>query len=95
MITSFPFISSKMIFSWLPDIIGCIGGVLILYAYFLLQLRKITAEALSYSILNLLGAIFILISLLDSWNLAAFGVEIAWMLISLFGIYEWYILRKK
>jgi hypothetical protein len=70
----------------LPDIMGCLGTILIIVVYFLLQTRKITSEGLWYSLLNLIGALFILISLLYSWNLAAVLMEIAWVLISLFGI---------
>lgn len=76
---------------WFPDIVGCVGGIFILVAYFLLQLGKLKAHALAYSLLNLFGAIFILFSLIDSWNLAAFAVEFAWMLISIFGIYESFV----
>lgn len=68
--------------------IGLIGVALILVAYFLLQIRKLDQKGVPYSILNLLGAIFILISLIFDWNLPAFVIEVCWLLISAYGIYR-------
>ena len=45
------------------DVIGLIGVFLILISYVLLQLERIKANSLSYSIINLVGAILILYSL--------------------------------
>lgn len=73
---------------WIPDLIGCIGTIIILITYFLLQIRKLSSEHLAYSLLNAGGALMILMSLMYSWNLAAVGMEIAWILISLYGVYE-------
>lgn len=44
--------------------------------------------SMSYQVLNLLGALFILYSLIFHWNLASFLIEAAWVLISLIGIYR-------
>ncbi|MDG1287006.1 MAG: hypothetical protein P8P30_05500 [Rickettsiales bacterium] len=70
------------------DMIGMIGVVLLLLAYYLLQMRKIRVRHLSYSILNLFSAIFLLISLLWSWNTASVILEIIWIGISFYGIYR-------
>ena len=37
------------------DIIGTVGVALILLCYFLIQVGKLTAENLSYSIINMIG----------------------------------------
>jgi hypothetical protein len=68
------------------DIIGLIGVFLILVSYILLQLEKIRAKALSYSVINLIGAILILYSLFYNWNLASVIIESFWIIISIFGI---------
>lgn len=68
------------------DIIGHVGVGLIVLSYFLLQLNTITSEQLSYSTMNLLGAIFLLISLCYNFNLASVVIEFFWIAISLFGI---------
>ncbi len=69
------------------DLLGMIGVMTILWCYFSLQLGKIKSEELIFSLLNGVGAIFILISLLYEFNLSAFLVELFWLLISLMGIF--------
>jgi hypothetical protein len=72
------------------DIIGILGAIAILLAYFFLQAKKMSPDGLLYSLLNLIGAILILFSLANAWNLTAVFVEIIWLGISLFGILKWY-----
>jgi len=71
------------------DIAGVLGVFLVLLCYFLLQINKMQGSSLSYSVLNGLGACFILVSLYYDFNLSAFIVEVAWVLISLYGIYKY------
>lgn len=66
--------------------IGIIGVILVLLAYFLLQIDKLPQDSIIYSLLNLIGSIFILISLFYTWNLASFIIEISWLAISIFGL---------
>lgn len=75
------------------DTIGIGGVLLILAAYFLIQTGKLSAEALPYPVLNLVGAVLILVSLTHTFNLASFIIELAWIAISVFGIVK--ILRKR
>ncbi len=70
------------------DIIGTIGVVVILYAYFMVQTERLSSQQLSFPILNLIGAILLLISLMWSWNTPSVIIEIAWISISLYGIYR-------
>ena len=67
------------------DLAGFIGVILIVVAYLLLQLNKLSSAAPSYSLLNALGAFLVMISLLFDFNLSAFLMEAFWFLISLFG----------
>jgi len=67
------------------NIVGVIGVALILIAYFLLQVEKMSSRGLWYNIINLIGAIMILISLYRFWNLASFVIEIFWIAISIYG----------
>jgi hypothetical protein len=71
--------------SWF-DLAGFIGVVLIVIAYLLLQLNKLSSSAPSYSLLNAIGALMVIISLLFDFNLAAFLMEAFWFLISLLGL---------
>ena len=72
----------------LYDILGISGVVMILIAYLLLQLEKLTVLDWRYSAANGFGAVLILISLYFSFNLASFIIEIAWLLISIFGLFK-------
>lgn len=74
---------------WIADtanILGIFGVFLVLLAYILLQLGKMKAIWISYSLLNALGSGLILISLYFYWNLASGIIEIAWFIISLYGL---------
>lgn len=83
-----------MTFEWF-DIVGTIGVVIILVAYYLLQVERITIHGLFYSVTNLLGAIFITISLIYKFNFASFLIEICWIAISLVGIARYIKQRRK
>jgi hypothetical protein len=79
----------------LTDLIGILGVFIIIVAYMLLQLEKMDAKDLSFSALNSFGALLIIISLLYDWNLASFIMEFTWMMISLYGIFKYYTLKKR
>jgi hypothetical protein len=72
-------------YSWL-DLIGNVGVLLMVIAYLLLQLEKLSSSALSYLLLNALGALLVMISLMFRFNLSAFLMEAFWLLISLYGL---------
>jgi hypothetical protein len=78
------------------DWAGYLGVVLVLLAYLLLQARKLHGNGLTYQLLNLFGALGVLLSLLfGSFNLAAFAMEAAWLAISLYGIARGWRLRHE
>ena len=72
----------------LPDAIGLLGVSLILITYGALTLEKIDPKGWRYSAGNGIGAVLILISLYFSFNLASFVIEIAWLAISVFGLWK-------
>lgn len=74
-----------MDYSWY-DFIGNIGVLLILVAYLLLQLNILNSNMVKFSLLNLIGAFLILVSLYFEFNLSAFLIEFFWLLISLIGV---------
>lgn len=73
--------------------IGVLGTLVILLAYGLVQLGRMDVNRLPYSVLNLVGAIAIVISLTDAFNLPSLILELAWSVISLYGIYR--VLRSR
>jgi paired small multidrug resistance pump len=68
------------------DWIGLLGTLMVLGAFFLLQARKLAGTGLVYQLLNLFGAVGILMSLYDKFNVSVFFLQIAWILISGYGI---------
>ena len=68
------------------DVVGIVGVGLILLAYALLQAGRIAGDALAYQLMNLFGALAVLVSLLYEFNLSAVLLETAWVLVSLYGI---------
>lgn len=69
------------------DWAGYLGVVLVLLAYFLLQERKLQGHGLVYQVMNTLGAIGVMLSLLfGNFNLAAFLMQVAWLLIGIYGM---------
>ena len=72
----------------MADIIGMLGTATILLSYLLLQTGRLNAERWPYSAMNGVGALLVLISLWYEFNLAAFVLELAWWLISAWGLYR-------
>ena len=69
----------------LLDFVGNLGVALMMVAYLLLQLNKLS-NGLVYSVVNAVGASLVVLSLLTNFNLSAFLMEAFWVLISIVGI---------
>ena len=78
-----------MSYEW-HDLVGNVGVVMILACYLFAQVGRMDIKLPAYSILNGLGAILIIVSLIYSFNLSSFVIELAWLAISLFGLLRWY-----
>lgn len=74
-------------------IIGLLAPVLFLVAYAMISLGKWSAEMLRFHVLNLLGAIALLLSLTEQWNLPVCILESCWGAISVYGIIK--VLKKR
>jgi hypothetical protein len=74
----------------LHDIAGVIGSVIVIVAYFATQAGWFGVNDPRFAWANLVGAVLIIFSLLMDFNLAAFIMEIFWILISLFGLVRYY-----
>jgi len=72
-------------YSWY-DLAGNIGVLMMVVAYLLLQLEKMSSSAVAYLLLNAAGAVLVIFSLIYHFNLSAFLMEVFWLLISLFGL---------
>ncbi|CAD7286525.1 CBU_0592 family membrane protein [Campylobacter suis] len=72
--------------------IGFLGMICIVGGYLLLQMGRIDSDSMGFQLINLLGAILLIISLCVHFNLGSFLIEIFWIGITIYGIYK--ILRK-
>jgi hypothetical protein len=77
--------ANDMQYAWY-DLAGNFGVALMVLGYLLLQAEKVRSSDLSYSLMNGVGALLVLISLLYRFNLSAFLVEAFWLLISIYGL---------
>ncbi|MEM1397876.1 MAG: hypothetical protein AAGH38_10585 [Pseudomonadota bacterium] len=68
------------------DAIGIFGVILVLMSYFLLQAERLRSDGVRYLLMNAIGAVLILVSLLKTFNLASFVIEICWLAISIYGL---------
>lgn len=76
------------VFEQFSNHVGIVGVILTLMAYFLINMNKVTSTSFAYVWLNLIGSIMLLYSLLFHWNLSSVLIEIAWITISLIGLYR-------
>ncbi|NOX50002.1 MAG: hypothetical protein GXP16_05620 [Gammaproteobacteria bacterium] len=76
-----------MNYEW-HDFVGNVGVFLILLCYLLVQLGRIDTQGIRYSIGNGVGAGLLCVSLYINFNLSGLLIEISWLLISIFGLYQ-------
>ena len=74
--------------NWFTDGVGILGMVLVVLAYYLLQLEKVDPKSLPYTIINLVGSLCLIFSLLFAFNLASFLLNIFWVGASLIGLWK-------
>lgn len=69
----------------LADIVGLCGGACFVAAYAYSNLAK-QIDFLFFNILNLTGALLMVVSLSVHFNLASMVLELVWSVVALFGI---------
>jgi hypothetical protein len=77
----------------LYDVLGLIGAALFVVAFGGMQAEKLDPHRPPALLMNLGGAVLILISLVHDFNLASFVLEAIWGAIALYGLVR-YFLRK-
>lgn len=75
----------------LPDLAGTIGVALYLGSYAALQLGLIRGQGYLYPCLNMGAAAFVIVSLVDSFNLPSLAIQVSWIAISGFGIVRFFV----
>jgi hypothetical protein len=73
--------------------LGFIGVAIVLVAYYLLAAGKLTNDNWRYPVLNIVGTVGIIASLLQQWNLPGMVAQLVWIAISIVGIMR--IMKKR
>lgn len=72
------------------DSIGLMGVLCVVLAYFLVTHGRFRADQPGFHVINLVGALLLLVSLYHTPNLASIVIEIIWVAISLYGLWKVY-----
>ena len=70
------------------DFIGILGSFLIAGAYFGITNQYLKSDHFNFHFINLIGSSFILISLYFKPNVGAIFIEVLWVFIACFGIFN-------
>ena len=69
------------------DWVGFAGVALIVVAYFLVQAGRLRGDSMSNQVLNALGALAVMVSLVfGTFNFPAFVLEAIWLAVSVYGM---------
>jgi hypothetical protein len=74
----------------IPEFVGYTGVALLIVTYALLQLDRINPKGFWYSFNNLLVAILVTVSLIETPNKPSMVIEFFWFIISAYGITMFY-----
>lgn len=67
-------------------LIGLVGMFIVVSAYWRLTDGKLKSNDKQYHLLNLTGAILLIVSLLFNFNLGSFVIEVFWIIIAVKGL---------
>ncbi|CUH42999.1 CBU_0592 family membrane protein [Ruegeria atlantica] len=76
------------------DAIGSFGAFIVVAAYFATQMRMMNSDDFAFPMVNLIGSILIVFSLMQNFNLASMLIEGFWIIISVIGIIQYFRLRR-
>ncbi len=68
-----------------PDAVGLLGVALYVAAYAGLQLGKLGLADVRYTVLNAVGGLAVIFSLVWTFNLAAFVTQVLWLVFTIIG----------
>lgn len=79
----------------ISNYIGLAGGITVVIAYLLLSAGSITSHGLAYPVMNILGSVGLLVSLVWHFNIASVIVNTVWVIIGIFGLWRRRQMLKK
>ncbi|PZU08176.1 hypothetical protein [Sphingomonas sp.] len=78
----------------LADVIGLAGSALMVVAYAYSNMAR-KVDFLLFNLLNLVGSLLLIVSLLVHFNLASMLLEIVWSIIAALGLAKVWVQRSK
>lgn len=69
----------------LYNIIGLVGPALFVFAYAMVAADRWHGKMRRFHVVNFLGSVAVIISLMHHWNMPTFIVEICWAMIAAYG----------
>ena len=79
----------------LISIVGWLGAITLMLAYFLLVHKNLTSRSKVYQSLNIIGALFLGISAYSHEAYPSFATNLIWVIIGIYGFYHIFKLKKK
>lgn len=78
------------------DWVGYVGVAMVLLAFLLLQAHKLHGNGLVYQLMNIFGALGVMLSLIfGSFNAPAFVMEVAWAAVGIYGVLRGVRVRRQ
>ena len=68
------------------EIIGWTGTIVILFAYILVSLKKLTTSSKTYQLLNLFGAAFVIVNVSYHHAVPSIALNGVWMFVALYSL---------
>ncbi len=76
------------------DWLGVLGSLIISAAYLAVSRNWVSGESPAFNLLNLVGAVLVLLSLYFRPNAGAIVIEVMWVLIALFALWRYWLGRR-
>jgi hypothetical protein len=77
------------------DALGLLGAALFLIAFAGMQIEKLDPHKPTALLMNLGGAVLILVSLIHDFNLGSFVLETIWGVIAAYGLVRYFIRKRR
>lgn len=77
------------------DVIGWIGSVEVILAYALISSDKVDSKSTVYQVLNLTGAIFLIINTIYYGAYPSTAINIVWVVIAVVALWQIFFKRRK
>ena len=78
----------------LAVIIGLLGVAIVVLGYGLFAAHKLKGDDWRYPVLNIIGTLGIIVSLIYQWNLPSFVAQVTWIFLSLVGLFRMWRKRR-